>query len=103
MRFMIIARPAFPIPPDLMIGLLDGFGAWWEQYKDRWDGGFFAGGTGGGGVCTVADEVELNQMMMEWPLFGFSAIESHAILDVETALDHWRTSFSTMMEQMGTS
>lgn len=101
MRFMIIARPAFPIPPDLMIGLLDGFSAWWEKYKDRWEGGFFAGGSGGGGVCTVADEIEFNQMMMEWPLFGFSNLESYPLVDVETALGHWRAAVSTLMGQAG--
>ena len=30
---------------------------------------FFAGGGGGGGILNVADEAELNQMMVEYP-FG---------------------------------
>lgn len=97
MRFMVIARPAFPIPPEMLMALVDGFGAWWDRYKDRWNGGFFAGASGGGGVITVADENELNQIMTEWPLFGFSAIETHALVDVETALGHWRAAVAAMM------
>jgi hypothetical protein len=41
MRFMMIARPQFPVPPDLLPTLVDGFEAWWERYRDRWEAAGF--------------------------------------------------------------
>src|SRR5690349_9097783 len=79
MRFLMIARPQMLIPPEMLPQLLDGFGGWWERYRDKWDGGFFAGGGGGGGICTVADETEFNRMMMEWPLAAFSDIDARPL------------------------
>jgi hypothetical protein len=72
----------------MLIGLIDGFGAWWERYKDQWNGGFFAGASGGCEVLTVAEENELNRTMAEWPLNGFTTIETHAPVDIETAFGH---------------
>jgi hypothetical protein len=97
MRFMVIARPMAPLPPEMAPALLQGFSAWWKKYADRWRGGFFAGGGGGGGVCDMTDEIEFNQMMMEWPLTPFSNLECNVMIDVDTALGQWQTAFSAMM------
>jgi hypothetical protein len=97
MRFLLVSRPAFPIPPDQFPVLVEGFRAWWDRYHDRWEGGFFAGGPGGGGVATVADEVEYHRMMAEWPFTPFSQLESYPLVDVETALDMWQE----IMQAMG--
>jgi hypothetical protein len=91
MRFMVVIHPQFPIPPEMLPAMIDGFTDWWGQYRDRWEAaGFFAGENGGGGVCNVADEVEFHRMIMEWPFTPFSEIESHSLVDVDTALTQWR-------------
>lgn len=92
MRFMLVIRPLFPIEPDVFPALIEGFVDWWDRYRDRWESaGFFAGGTGGGGICQVEDEAELNRMMLEWPFSQFSHIDVHPLLDMDVALDQWRT------------
>ena len=91
MRFLFISRPQFPVPPDQLPALVEGFVAWWERYRDRWEGaGFFPDGSGGGGICNVADEVELHQMVLEWPFTEFSRNEAYPLVDVDTALGQWQ-------------
>jgi hypothetical protein len=97
MRFMMVARSQYPVPPDLLPTLVDGFQAWWERYRDRWEAaGFFAGVNGGGGICQVADETEFNRMMMEWPLAPFSEIDSHPLVEIDTALTQWKEIIAAM-------
>lgn len=97
MRFMMVCRPQFPLPPDMLPALVDGFAAWWDRYKDRWESaGFFAGEGGGGGICRVADEAEFHRMMMEWPLTAFSQIDSRALIDMDDALKQWQDMVAAM-------
>ncbi len=97
MRFMLIVHPLFPIPPDLLPVLIDGFTAWWAQYQERWEAaGFFAGGAGGGGICRVGDAAEFHRMMLEWPFTPFSRIETHALVDMDTALSQWQGMIAAM-------
>ena len=64
MRFAVIVRPKFPIPPEQTGMVLEGFAQWREKYR----GGlevfeFFAGGGGGGfGIADFSDVESLNQM-----------------------------------------
>lgn len=91
MRVLVIARPQFPLPPDQAVGLFQGFAAWRERYRDRMETFFFfAGGGGGGGILNVTDEAELNQIMLEWPLLTFSAVDYRPILDGDIALRQWQ-------------
>jgi hypothetical protein len=91
MRFLFIARPQFPVPPERVPALIADFETWWATYREKWDAaGFFAGGGGGGGVCEVADETEFYRMMVEWPFGPYNATESFAIVDIDTALRLWR-------------
>ncbi|HVL25375.1 MAG TPA: hypothetical protein VM450_14895, partial [Thermomicrobiales bacterium] len=92
-----VVHPQFPIPPEMLPGLMEGFTDWWERYRDRWlAAGFYAGEPGGGGVCEVPDEVEFNRMMMEWPLTPFSTIESRPLVEMDTALAQWREIIAAM-------
>jgi hypothetical protein len=91
MRFLFITRPQFPVPPEQVPALIDGFVAWWDRYRDRWQGvGFFVDSDGGGGVCEVADEAEFHQMILEWPFAQYSKNEGHVLLDMDTALSQWQ-------------
>ena len=98
MRVLVTARPQFPLPPEHVPALMDGFAAWRDRHRAKMETFyFFAGGGGGGAIANVADEAELNQMMLEWPLLPFSAMTYEPILDGDVALQQWRT----MMQQMG--
>lgn len=93
MRFMVVTHSQFPVPPDQAPAIMEGFAAWWERYRDRWQAaGFFVGGDGGGGICEVSSEAEFNQMMLEWPLNPYSKNEVYLLLDMDTALAQWQGS-----------
>jgi hypothetical protein len=91
MRFMFITRSQFPVPPEEIPAMMEGFVAWWERYRDRFEGaGFFVEGNGGGGICKVADEAEFHQMVLEWPFAQYSRNEAYALVDMDTALGQWQ-------------
>lgn len=95
MRIMIVIKPRFPLPPELAPSLVDGFVAWWDRYRDRWESaGFFAGGGGGGGICNVADLMEFHTMMQEWPFTPFNHFDIHPLIDMDEALDHWKSAIT---------
>ncbi len=97
MRFMIVARSQFQVPMEMLPAVVEGFVEWWNRYQDKWESaGFYAGVNGGGGICNVADEVEFNRMMMEWPLMGFSEVESHPLVDMNAALSQWKDAVTAM-------
>ena len=98
MRTVVIVRPQFPVPPDQLPTLFDGFADWRERYRDSMESfEFFAGGGGGFGVFNVPDEATLNQIMVEYPLLPFSEVEVHPLVDGDTALDQWRQTLQQMM------
>lgn len=91
MRFMAVITNQFPLPPEMVPTLVEGFVSWWNQYRDKWESaGFFAGGSGGGGICNVADAAELHQMMNEWPFTPYSHIDIYALVDMDVALRQWQ-------------
>jgi hypothetical protein len=99
MRFMVVIHPQFPVPPEAIPALVTGFVAWWDRYRDRWEAaGFFAGGNGGGGICTVDDAAALQLMMLAWPFAPFSQITSHALVDMDTALEQWQAVAAQMAQ-----
>jgi hypothetical protein len=98
MRFMMVAHSKFQVPVEILPSLIDGFADWWNRYQDRWvAAGFYAGVNGGGGICEVADEAEFNRMMTEWPLMGFSEVESHILVEMDTALTQWKEITAAMI------
>jgi hypothetical protein len=91
MRFMIVIRTKFLVPSEVLLSLANGFVSWWDRYRDRWvAAGFYPGGNGGGGVCEVADEVELHTMIQEWPFTPFSEIDIYPLVDMDLALEQWQ-------------
>lgn len=97
MRVLVTARPKFQIPPDQFATLTKGFVTWRERYRPRMEAFyFFAGGGGGGGILNVADEAELNQIMLEWPFAFFSDLECVPILDGDVALRQFQAAVKAM-------
>jgi hypothetical protein len=95
MRFMIAIESQYPVPQEMLPTLVEGFVAWWDRYRDRWEAaGFYAGGQGGGGICNCADTAEFNAMMQEWPFAPFSRFEVHALVDMDTALNQWQATIA---------
>ena len=87
MKVLVTARPQFPVPPDQLGALTEGFVAWRERYRAKMESFyFFAGKDGGGGVLNVADEAELNQIMLEWPFAVFSDIAVEPVVDGDVGL-----------------
>src|SRR3982750_971031 len=97
MKVLVTARPQFPIPPEQMGALTEGFVAWRERYHPKMEAFyFFAGKGGGGGVLNVADEAELNQLMLEWPFAFFSDISVEPIVDGDVALQQFQAATRAM-------
>lgn len=91
MRVLITARPKFPLPPEQIPGLMQGFTAWREQYRNKMEAFFFfAAPSGGGGILNVADENELARIMLEWPLSLYSDVTADPIVDGDFALGLWQ-------------
>jgi hypothetical protein len=75
MRALVIGTPKFQIPPDQLPAVVDGAISWYERHQDKFESfGTFPGG-GGFGVVEVADEIELNQLIIEMPFSWFSDVE----------------------------
>ncbi|MBI3979924.1 MAG: hypothetical protein HY331_17255 [Chloroflexi bacterium] len=91
MRIMVLAHPKFPIPPEQMPAIMQGFADWRARHRERMEAfEFFAGGGGGFGIVNVRDEATLNQMMLEWPLLPFSELEIRPVISGDTALQQWQ-------------
>lgn len=90
MRYAILFRPQFPIPPDAFPSIIEGVSDWWNRYKRHFEAaGFFAGGHGGAAICDINDAAELNRMLLEWPLGQFHHIEVQPLIDMDTTLRQW--------------
>jgi hypothetical protein len=74
-RALVIGTPKFQIAPDQLPSIVDAAIAWQERHQDKFEAfGSFPGG-GGFGVVEVADEAELNQLIMEMPFSWFSEVK----------------------------
>jgi hypothetical protein len=81
MRVLVVGTPKFQIPPDQLPSIVEGAIAWHERYEDKFEAfGLFPGG-GGFGVINVADEVELNQLILEMPFSWFSDVQIRAAVE----------------------
>ncbi len=87
MRFLVVATPKVPPPPDMIMSLIDRGEAWQQRYEDKLEAfGIFPGG-GGFGIVDVKDEAELHRMMAEMPFAPFSDTQVRTFVDGATG---WR-------------
>jgi muconolactone delta-isomerase len=90
MRFVVITRLMSVVPPEQLPSIMERFAEWREQYRERTESfEFFAGGGGGFMVVNVPNEVELNQMMAEYPLIPYLEMDVRPLIDGDTGLEQW--------------
>src|ERR1700730_3908759 len=99
MRVLAHIESKFPVPPEQVPMMLDGFKAWREKYRGQMESFFFfAGRQGGGGILNVPDEAALNKMMLEWPLSQYSDTHIEKLVDGDVALKQWEVALQTVQQ-----
>jgi muconolactone delta-isomerase len=99
MRFVVNTRLISAVPPEQLPSIMERFADWREQYRDRTESfEFYAGGGGGFMVVDVPDEVELNQMMSEYPFMPYLEVDIRPIIDGDTGLGQW---WQVMRQMLG--
>ncbi len=97
MRFLVVATPKFPAPPDMIATMIDRSEEWNQRYQDKFEAeGLFPGG-GGFAIVDVSDEAELHRMIIEHPFSAFSEIVPRPIVDSATAWRQGREAVAAMM------
>ncbi len=87
----------FQPPLEQLPALWEQFAEWRERWRDKMEAfEFFADSNGGFAVANVADESELQQMMIEYPFTQFDEMEVHVIVDGDAALEQWRKGIEQM-------
>ena len=92
MRFLVVTKPQFPIPPEAVDGLIDELAGWASKWTGQgkleqvWG---FAGFHGIGGIFNVDSLEELDAVIGEFPFWIFSEAEIRPLisLDVRIQLD----------------
>lgn len=102
MRTLVISQPGpTPAPPEAFVGLLEAFKGWRDRWRSKMEiFEFFADGNGGWAVVNTTDEVELSQLMMEYPLAPFSVISSHLTIDGDEAMSRLMETAGQMIAAM---
>ena len=96
MQALVIGLPKFQIPPDQLPSIAQGAIDWYERHQDKFSAfGTFPGG-GGFGVVEVADEVELNQLVLEMPFSPFSDVEVRLFVDGAQGLQQFKQAVDAM-------
>jgi len=97
MKFLVVATPKGPAPPDMIPTMISGSEAWQQRYEDKFYAeGLFPGG-GGFAIVDVSDGAELQKMIVEHPFAPFSEIMTHPIVDSATGWRQAREAFAAMM------
>ncbi len=101
MRFVVHTRLISAVPPEQLPSIMERFAEWRERYRDHMESfEFYAGGGGGFMVIDVSNEVELNQMMSEYPFMAYLDVDTHPIIDGDTGLNQW---WQVMRQMLGDS
>jgi hypothetical protein len=96
MKFLVIGLPKHPIPPEQLPMVTDGALAWHQRYEQKFGSfGVFPGG-GGFGTVEVADEKELNQLIIEMPFSWFSEITVRPYVEGAAGFEQLKTAVDSM-------
>lgn len=104
MKFLVVTKPKHLVPPEIVPALMDGMIAFANKYTESgkieaiWG---FAGLAGGAGIANVDSLEELDGIMAEFPLGGFSEIEILPLVDLNDSLQRVKQATEAMMAAMG--
>ena len=99
MRFLVVTRANSPLPPDMIMGMIEAMQHWSRTHRESgkleqvWS---FAGIDGGGGILNVDSHEELDAIMAGFPFGPFSQIDIYPLADLDAGL----ASFSQAVQQM---
>lgn len=97
MKALVIARPKFPIGPEMAPMITQGALDWYERYKDRFEVfGTFMGG-GGFAVVEVDDSDELGKMIVEMPFATFSEVNAELYVEGDKGFHQFQDAMAAMM------
>ena len=97
MKALVIARPKFPVPPEMAPMVTQGALDWYERYKDRFEVfGTFMGG-GGFAVVEVDDSEELSKMIVEMPFATFSDVTAELFVEGDKGFRQFQEAMAAMM------
>jgi len=103
MKFLVISNPKHQVPPDMILPILEAFGAFLAKYtasghiKESWS---FAGQQGGGARIDADSLEELDAIMAENPLGGVSDIQVYPVVDLQESIQRAQEIARARMEAM---
>ncbi|MBI4494794.1 MAG: hypothetical protein HY690_18615 [Chloroflexi bacterium] len=84
MKFLMIANPKHPVPPELAVVLSDAMLGWMTGIKEsgKVETLFgYVGVPGGGAILNVESAEEANSIILQFPFGPFSDVQVHAVVD----------------------
>ena len=100
MKYLVVARPRDPIPPEQVVMLTEAAKQWYDRYADRLEsfGNFAAGG--GYGIVTADDEESLWRAIWEMPFIPFSEVTVDTVWTGKDAFDLFADVVRSAMQAM---
>ncbi len=102
MRFLVVSKQKYMVPPEVQLALFDGSLAWLKKYKANGKlehGWGFAGMPAGAGVVNVNSLEELSQISNELPLNAAAEIEIYPLIDIEEQINNAKKALSSMVKK----
>jgi muconolactone delta-isomerase len=103
MKFVVISSLKHPVPPEMVIPLIDAFLAYISKYtesghiEDSWA---FAGTDKGGATFNADSLEELDAIIAEYPFGPFSEVEIYPVVNLQESLQRAKQVAQTLMEAM---
>ena len=101
MKFLVISKQKYQIPPEAAVPLIDAFMAYIDKYtasgklETIWS---YAGGQDGGGIANVGSLDELDALLAEYPFRPFSDVEIHPLVDTKGSIQRTKQRILAMAQ-----